>query len=485
MFTSLRARLWFTYALLSGIILCVVGTGLVLFLIRNPPATTRTYMRLQLIIAAIPRIPSLLGNGNLGNETIALNWIDKTFDARIVILDPGGSILADTRTSEAPSIPRAVFNNLSTRTNEISLDQFRFLDSKGHVWLYVARRIEGEQLLIVAAPRPAVPLRQILREELIPPLFRAGLGAVVLALLMAIWMANWVTSPLQRMTKSTRALAAGKHEQIQMDGPAEVQELARSFNEMSTRVQSTQQSQRELVANVSHDLKTPLTSIQGFAQAILDGTANTHDKLTQAAGVIYTEAERMHRMVLDLLELARMDAGIADFKLQPVDLANLLQSLLEKLSPQARQAQVDLRAEIGSLPLITGDEDRLVQAFANLVDNALKFTPARGEAVIRARQNIDQVEVSVSDTGPGIPAEDIPHIFDRFYQADKSRSRDRRGSGLGLTITSEIIQAHRGTITAHNLPGTGSIFTVILPITQPEKPTLVKRTTAKHTRSHA
>jgi signal transduction histidine kinase len=248
-----------------------------------------------------------------------------------------------------------------------------------------------------------------------------------------------------------------------------VQELARSFNEMSIRVQTTQQSQRDFVANVSHDLKTPLTSIQGFAQAIMDGTASTPEELSQAAGVIYSEADRMHRMVLDLLELARMDAGIADFKRQPVDLASLLRGLVEKLSPQAHQAQVNLRAEIGPLTTLTGDEDRLVQAFANLVDNALKFTPANGEVVIRAGQAAGQVEVSISDTGPGIPAEDLPRIFDRFYQTDKSRSRERRGSGLGLSIASEIIQAHRGTITIRSLPGKGSTFIVTLPATRFEE----------------
>jgi two-component system sensor histidine kinase VicK len=250
---------------------------------------------------------------------------------------------------------------------------------------------------------------------------------------------------------------------------------------MSARVQATQQSQRDFIANVSHDLKTPLTSIQGFAQAVLDGTANTPEDISQAAGVIYTEADRMHRMVLDLLELARMDAGIADFKREPVDFASLLRSLVEKLSPQARQAHVSLRADIGSLTPVTGDEDRLVQAFTNLVDNALKFTPENGEVVIRAGQADCQVEVSVSDTGPGIPTEDLARIFDRFYQADKSRSRERGGTGLGLTIAKEIIQAHHGTINVQSKSDQGSTFTVILPVIRPEDPTQAKRTTTKRT----
>jgi two-component system OmpR family sensor kinase len=464
MFSSLRARLWFTYALLSGIILCIVGIGLLIYLVRNPPASARAYQRLQIVAGAITRRPDLLGSLTIDNANTALDRLDSTFDARIAILGSDGALLADSRANTEPAITKLVKLAVKSGTIDKSPNKRQFRDSQGQVWLYISRRIDENRVLIVATPRPKVPISQILREELIPPLLKAGLGAIVLALLLAIWMATWVANPLQRMTNSTRALAAGKHEPIVVEGPIEVQQLARSFNDMSARVQTTQQSQRDFVANVSHDLKTPLTSIQGFSQAILDGTASTPQELSQAAGVIHSEADRMHRMVQDLLELARLDAGIADFKRLPVDIANLLHGLAEKFSPQARRAQVNLRTEIGPLPPLTGDEDRLMQAFANLVDNALKFTPPNGEVVIRAGQAAGQVEVSVSDTGPGIPAEDIPHIFDRFYQTDKSRSQERRGFGLGLSIASEIIQAHRGTITVHSLPGRGSSFTVILPV---------------------
>ena len=230
MFTSLRARLWFTYALLSGIILCIVGIGLALYLFRNPPSTARVYQRLQFIAVAISRRPSLLGNGTLDSATASLDRIDKAFDARCVILDSGGSVLVDTRTGEAPAIPKTVILALKSGIIAKSLDRLRFVDSQARVWLYVARQIEGNQILIVAAPRPKVALLQILREELFPPLFRAGLGAMILALLLAIWMARWVTSPLHRMTKSAQTLAAGKHEPIPVEGPKEVQELADSLS---------------------------------------------------------------------------------------------------------------------------------------------------------------------------------------------------------------------------------------------------------------
>jgi two-component system sensor histidine kinase ResE len=179
--------------------------------------------------------------------------------------------------------------------------------------------------------------------------------------------------------------------------------------------------------------------------------------------VIHDEASRMHRMALDLLELARMDAGIADFKRQPVDLANLLRSLVEKFAPQAHQAQVNLELQIDPLPSIFGDEDHLTQVFTNLVDNALKYSPTGGQVRLHAQQTGPQVEISISDTGAGIPPDELPRIFERFYQTDKARSSGRRGVGLGLTIAREIVLAHGGRLNVRSNPGQGSTFTVTLP----------------------
>jgi two-component system sensor histidine kinase ResE len=259
-------------------------------------------------------------------------------------------------------------------------------------------------------------------------------------------------------------------------GPREVQELTRAFNEMNHRVQLSQKSQRDFVANVSHELKTPLTSVQGFAQALLDGTAATAEARQQAAGVIYDEAGRMHRMVLDLLDLARLDAGTADLKRSPVDLAALLNNVGQKFTPQARAARVFITVETPTLPLVTGDADRLAQVFTNLVDNALKYTPAGGQIRLRATPAGPEVWVEVRDTGTGIAPEALPHIFDRFYQADTARAGGKKhGAGLGLTIAKEIIQAHGGTISVRSAPGYGSEFTVRLPVVLPTDTTAISR----------
>jgi len=241
-------------------------------------------------------------------------------------------------------------------------------------------------------------------------------------------------------------------------------------------VQAGQKAQREFVANVSHELKTPLTSIQGFAQALLDGTASTPEQQKQSAQVIYDEAGRMHRMALNLLDLARLDAGIADLKRAQVDVNALVNGVAERFTHQARQAGVTLTVDSGSLPAITGDGDRLAQVLTNLVDNALKFTPAGGRILLRTLTLGDGVEIHVQDSGAGIPPEALPQIFERFYQADPSRQGGKKhGAGLGLAIVREIVAAHGGKISVRSTPGQGSVFMVRLPLVNPEASTIIRR----------
>ncbi|MEE8392272.1 MAG: HAMP domain-containing sensor histidine kinase [Anaerolineae bacterium] len=218
------------------------------------------------------------------------------------------------------------------------------------------------------------------------------------------------------------------------------------------------------LANVSHDLKTPLTSIQGFSQALLDGTASTPETTARAARVIHEEAERMRRMVDELLTLARFDAGQMVMARDPVELGPLLRGCVEKLTPQAQAAGVTLELDVPERLSVTGDADRVAQVFGNMLDNSVAHTPAGGKVAVAARRVNEErtIEVTVTDAGEGISPESLPRIFERFYQVDKARKRSR-GAGLGLAITKEIVEAHGGTITAESVVGLGTKFTVRLP----------------------
>ena len=320
---------------------------------------------------------------------------------------------------------------------------------------------------MIAAPRPKVaPVVALLTDELSIPLVEGGIIALLLSLVLAYVLARWVADPLQQVIAAARTIPQDAMPAVKEAGPHEVRELMRAFNAMLARVQSSQTSQRDFVANVSHELKTPLTSIQGFAQAIMDGTADTPEAKRQAAEVIYNEAGRMHRLALDLLDLARLEAGTADLKVSPVEMEALLKSVVEKFRPMAAQAGVDLNLSLpDKLPVLMGDGDRLAQVFTNLVDNAIKFTPHDGKVDLWARGDKDEIQVSVNDTGKGIPADAIPKIFDRFYQVDTSRSGgEKHGAGLGLAIVNEIVAAHGGRITVRSAQGRGTGFVVHLPL---------------------
>jgi signal transduction histidine kinase len=297
-------------------------------------------------------------------------------------------------------------------------------------------------------------------------MLQGALVALAFSLILAFLVARWIADPLQRVVSAARGFPSVGPQTVRAGGPREVQDLTRAFNSMVGRVQASQRSQREFVANVSHELKTPLTSIEGFAQALLDGTADTPEARRQAAEVIHAEAGRMHRMVLDLLDLARLESGTADLELSRLDAPGLLGGIAEKFTPQAAAAGVALDLDLRpGLPAFSGDGDRLAQVLNNLVDNALKFTPRGGTVTLRAAADEAEMHFEVQDTGHGISEADQGRIFERFYQADAARSGGAgRGAGLGLAIVREIVGAHGGRISVRSRPGLGTTFRFSLPL---------------------
>lgn len=475
MSATLRSRLWLTYAILAVASLCLVAIGLIVYLISNPLADRQDYLNLNKISdQLLQRTEALQGLRGSPQETA--QQIDRLVDARVILLGPDRQVQADSRADEGAS-----FGPLALRA--IRRGQGVARDQSGRAWLYVRRSLENGYNLILATPRRggltillAQRLRDVWREDILPAFVNAAIVALVLALVLAYGMAQWVAAPLQHITAAARRVASGKYEPIRPEGPREVQELASAFNEMSAQVEASEKSQRDFVANVSHELKTPLTSIQGFAQAILDGAASTPDELRQAASVIHTEAGRMHHLVLDLLDLARFDAGTISLEKQPVELRELLESVSRRFEVLAREAQVSLETRVGDMPAIIGDGDRLAQVFDNLVENGLKFTPAGGQVRLEAERNGEFAEIRVSDTGPGIAPQELTRIFERFYQTDSSRQGGReRGAGLGLAIVREIVLAHGGSLTVQNNPPQGALFVVKLPFVRPDDSTLASR----------
>jgi len=466
---SIRSRLWWSYVLTTMAALAIVAFVLFIYIIQNPSTYRQASARLTVVAAQLRKNEATLSSVAPTNLQSRIEQVGQNSDVRIVIFNKKRQVLADSQSAQLGSLQMPLFPRL--RISSVMKDQ------NGQFWIYIIQHLNDGDWLLVAVPRPAVPLITILTDELMLPILGAAVAALIISLLVAFWLAGWIGEPLQRLVVASRQLPSMETQPISLRGPHEVQELTHAFNEMNDRMQTSRKSQRDFVANVSHELKTPLTSVQGFAQAILDGTANTPESHQQAARVIYNEAASMHRMVLDLLDLARLDAGTLELQRAPVDLSALLNNIAEKFYPQAHAAGVSIQVESAALPAVMGDGDRLSQVFSNLVDNALKNTPAGGIVNLRTRlsgpstskEPGSEIQVDVADTGAGIPPEALPHIFERFYQADPSRpGGEKHGTGLGLAIVKEIVGAHGGKISVRSTPGAGSLFTVTLPLTPPD-----------------
>jgi signal transduction histidine kinase len=466
MFSSLRSRLWLSYAFLIVTALSVVAIVMFIYLLRNPILNRQTIERLKAVETMVANRGSELERQPL---PAAIERAASTFNVRIILYSIEKQVLVDTRGDTASGLPYPEKRILS-RATPLARDE------NGKAWLYTISQLQDGTWLMVAAPRPRFSIINIFTDDLLPLFLQGGLIALLLSLVIALFFAKWIADPLQKVIFAARAMPSVEAKPVEVHGPHEVQDLTRAFNSMIRRVQSSQQSQRDFVANVSHELKTPLTSIQGFAQAILDGTAESPESRKQAAEVIFNESARMHRMVLDLLDLARLDAGTANLKMTPMDVTALFNAMAEKFSPQLQEAGVTMTVNIPNhLPSLIGDGDRLAQVFTNLVDNALKFTPRGGVINLSASASNGEMLLSVSDTGPGIPPEALPHIFDRFYRADPAREGGgKHGAGLGLAIVQQIVQAHSGRITVRSGIA-GTTFDVFLPLSQAAATTIVRR----------
>jgi signal transduction histidine kinase len=472
MFRSLASRLLLTYILVTVLVVILAGLSLLVLLSSTPLADRLAWQTLQAEANVLsPRVEWAFEQGQSGE--LATGRLAQRLRSRALVVNAQGEILVQGGMVTLEGVDAALAEAALAR----GAGEGNTQDPLDRRWLYVARTLSTGDMLVVAAPRPALRALLAYGDELLTPLSKAAIVGLLVSVILAWLMSRWVTAPLRRLAGAAQSVASGHFEQqVPLEGPAEVKSLASDFNQMVRRVQATQQGQRDFVANVSHELRTPLTSIDGFAQAILDGTAADRDAQRHAAQVIHEESDRLARLVDDLLDLARLDAGQTTFARGPVDLNALVAGVVDRLSLRAQEEGIRLENEVGGLPMVTGDGDRLAQVFTNLIDNALKHTPAGGIVRLRGEVHPAEVWVHVEDSGPGIPAEDLSRIFERFYQVDKARRGGAgRGTGLGLAISREIVQAHGGHVTAISATGQGSRFTVQLPLDLSSASTISRR----------
>ena len=320
----------------------------------------------------------------------------------------------------------------------------------------------GTDVAAIIVAEPAASLGEVFG-DLLPRLVFSGLIGVAAALGLGFLLSQSVAAPLRNIARAARSVARGNYRQrVPATGPREVRDLAANFNRMTEEVQRSQQTLRDFLANISHELKTPLTSIRGFSQAVLDGTIDDAEGIERSSRVINDESNRVLRLVEELLDLSRIESGQISMRQEDVDLQELFGHVGEVFALRSEEGGVRLDVDSEADGHIRGDYDRLEQVLNNLLDNAFRHTP-RGGAVRLGARPIQHglIQVTVTDTGQGIPQGDLPHLFERFYRAQNGSNG--KGYGLGLAITREIVRAHGGDIWATSESGRGTSFVLTLP----------------------
>jgi signal transduction histidine kinase len=326
-----------------------------------------------------------------------------------------------------------------------------------------ARDPLGASVVVIARPETAISAAAA--SELAPRLLIAGGAALLLALVLVLLVSRSVTGPLTQLAAAAEDIAAGNYSRrVGIRGPDEVGHLGAAFDRMAEAVERSRQIQREFLASVSHELKTPLTSLIGFSQALTDGSLKTDGDRTRAAQIIHEESERVLRMAQELLDLARVEAGTISLHITAVDLAGQINDEVEFVKPRADARQLSVAMDLPpDLPPVAADPERLHQVLDNLFDNAVKYAPQSSEVRVAAERHAAYVGIVIQNA-IGDVKPDPDRMFERFYRADPSRSAAAGGVGLGLAISRELIGAMKGRLWADLDPPRGSVDSVGTPV---------------------
>jgi heavy metal sensor kinase len=455
---SIRVRLTLWYVLLLGVIMFAFSAGVYLAM-RNSlydSLDESLELRAEALLNAVTYdagVPTLGAAAAEGNPEPGEDYVR--------LYDRNGAVLFDNSLGFAglaepnSAVSRALSGGTAVRTDEGESRHYRTR------FVPLRRGLEIVGALEVGSNDEDVrdTSQRLLIIILVAfPLTIAGVG------LAGVFLAGRTLSPIDRLTRlAQRITAEDLSQRLRLDLPDdEVGRLARTFDEMIARLDASFQRQRQFTADASHELRTPLTSIKGQVEVALQRDRET-EAYQEVLRAVNTEVDRMIRLVSSLLTMARADAGQIPLDRQPTRLRESIAGAVDYYSAVAEEIGVTLEMRGGPEISLSADDDLLLQLWLNLLDNAVKHTPAGGRVSVSWSSAEGYVSIEFADTGSGISTEHLPHIFDRFYRADTSRSRREGGAGLGLSISRWVAEAHGGTIDVRSAPGQGSSFIVRLP----------------------
>jgi signal transduction histidine kinase len=315
----------------------------------------------------------------------------------------------------------------------------------------------------------AKDLERAITDGLDEALLWSGLAAMVAAIIASFVVSGWITRPLRHMAEVAGQIAAGDYtERVAYESGDEIGRFAGAFNEMAGRLEKTEEVRRDLLGTISHELRTPLATIEGYMQGLMDGVITAEPATYE---LVRHEASRLSRLVVNIERLSRLEAGGEAIRLQTVNATKAMEATVSALHPLFTQAEVTLGVSSDDPALeVRADPDKLAQILGNLLTNSLRYTPTGGSVRVTLRSRHDQVVFAVEDNGVGIPTKDLPHVFERFYRVDKSRSQAGGGSGIGLAVVKALVQQMGGTVEAESVPGVLTRFTFTLPRPRADAP---------------
>lgn len=284
----------------------------------------------------------------------------------------------------------------------------------------------------------------------------------IIGSLIFVIASRFLVRPIRKITQATKRMSRGDFGvELNLNRDDELGALAQSFDQMARELRQIEQMRQDFVSNVSHEMQSPLTSIRGFAKALRDGVASTENR-DRYLDIIAAESERLSRLSDNLLRLASLESKHHPFEPTAFALDEQIRKVVVALEPHWSAKQITIELELAPLKIVA-DGDQLNQVWTNLLGNAIKFTPEGGTVHVRLRRAAREVQVTIADTGIGISPDNVKHIFERFYKADRVRNRSGSGSGLGLAIAKKIVELHDGRIEVQSSPGEGTAFDVLLP----------------------
>lgn len=407
-----------------------------------------------------------LGDLDLAYLANASLQLSSQLDTRIRILDAQGIVWVDSQQEEQsadlradPLVHQALEGRYASRTAQADDAE----ETAMHLALPVL--VEGQLVGVVYLSQPLRDVTAVLHDLRTRWLLSTAI-ALLLSGVVGWLLSRAIASPLRRLTAAAEAVAGGRlDQQVPVRSRDELGRLSQTFNEMTARLRAARQMQVDFVANVSHELRTPLTAIKGLVETLRDAAADDPQVRDHFLETVEGETDRLIRLVNDLLVLSRADSEALNLQRVSVDLAQLVRATVNRLAAQAEARGLACRVEAHPDPLLVwADPDRIEQVLLNLLDNAIKFSQPGGTVTVRVRGDPGQpVRVQVQDEGVGIPAEDLARIGQRFYRADRARSRAEGGSGLGLAIAQALVQAHGGQLWLESQEGQGTLVTFTLP----------------------